>query len=203
MDYDKLFEIIKNLEFDTNRVITKTEGEEIYVLRPSKVSKRFKDYDAKKNFQIWLKEKDGQEFRPNHLRVMIDLNLRVRSRPELKKDLFVAFDNIFYHKDPENELKTLRKEKFEHSLNHIDIIATLSQLFIIEQEYNYHKESKYIPPTLFYQGWVRAFIDGAKQIDNLSLSMGARQPPLSKYTERENKKSKRYEEGLKALWYLD
>ena len=53
----------------------------------------------KKNFQIWLKEGE-REFRPNHLRVMIDLNLRIRSRGDLKERLLFAFDNIFYGRDP-------------------------------------------------------------------------------------------------------
>ena len=146
-----MFKIVRELEFDNKKTIFKKGNTEIQLYRPSVLSARFKDYDVKKNFQIWLKEGE-REFRPNHLRVMIDLNLRVRSRPNLKKDLLIAFDNIFYGKDPEEELKKLCKENFEHYLNDLVIIGILSQLFIIEQEYGYHKKSMFEPPTLFFKG---------------------------------------------------
>lgn len=175
---------------------------EAYILRPSKLSKRFEGYDVEKNFQIWLR--DGKrEFRPNHLRVMIDLNLRTRSRPDLKKELLIIFDNVFYGKDPDMEILGIKDEQFEHFLNPLKIIACLHQLFIIEQEYCYHKESKFNPPTLFYQGWVREFIDSPKEIDNLCMSVANRQPPIAKYTEKENKKSKKYDPTIGKLWYLN
>ena len=201
MDKQAIFEIVKNLEFDKKNVVF-NEGAEIFLLRPSKLSKKFKDYDVKKNFQIWLK--DGErEFRPNHLRVMIDLNLRVRSRPELKNKLLLAFDSIFYGKDPEIELKELSKEKFAHFLNPLKVIGILVQLFIIEQEHGYHKESKFDPPTLFFQGWIREFIDNPKEIDNLCMSVANRQPSEARYTNLENKKSKKHNPQLEALWYLE
>jgi len=198
----EIFKIVKELEFDIKKTIFKKGNTEIQLYRPSKLSARFKDYDVKKNFQIWLKEND-REFRPNHLRVMIDINLRVRSRPELKKDLLLAFDNIFYGKDPEKELMKLSKQKFEHYLNDLVVIGILSQLFIIEQEYGYHKESMFEPPTLFFQGWIREFIDNPKEIDNLCMSVCNGQPPLTKYVNQENKKHKMYVKESPALWYIN
>ena len=134
---------------------------------------------------------------------MIDLHLRVRSRPDLKNKLLQAFDDIFYKKDASTSVKELKEEKFEHFLNPIGITATLSQLFIIEQDYNYNKESKFDPPTLFYQGWIRQFIDSSKEIDNLCMSVCNGQPPAAKYTKLENRKSKTYEAKLPNLWYLE
>src|SRR3989338_4983611 len=139
-----MFKIVIELPFDNKQTIFKRGNTEIQLLRPSKLSARFKAYDPKKNFQIWLKEGE-REFRPNHLRVLIDLNLRVRSRPDLRKDLLLAFDNIFYGEDPDKELASLEKENFEHFLNPIRIIGYLAQLFIIEQEHAYHKESMFDP----------------------------------------------------------
>ena len=133
---------------------------------------------------------------------MIDLNLRYRSRPDLKNDLLVAFDNIFYGADPNKEIKRFEKESFEHYLNTLKIIANLDQLFIIEQEYNYTKESKFDPPTLFYQGWIRQMIDSPKEIDNLCMSVCNGQPPQVKYTNKENKKHKNFQEERAELWYL-
>lgn len=204
MRYSEVFGIVKKLEFDTEKVICKDGDVTLYILRPSQVSKRFKNYDINKNFQIWLKEGNEKPFRPNHLRAMIDLNLRVRSRPDLKRELLVAFDKIFYHEEPDTVIAKLANEKFEHFLNPLKIIATLSQLFIIEQEYCYNKPSNYIPPTLFYQGWLRAFIDAKTPIDIMSLSIGQFRPPPNQYTEKENEnpKNKKYDPNHKLLWYF-
>jgi len=202
MNKQTMFNIIKDLPFDINKVVYRKDNLEVYLFRPSKLSKRFEGYDVKKNFQIWLKEGE-RTFRPNHLRVMIDLNLRVRSRQDLKKKLLLAFDNIFYGADPEKELKELLKENFEHFLNDLIVIGILSQLFILEQEYGYHRESKFDPPTLFFQGWIREFIDNPKEIDNLCMSVCNGQPPLAKYVKFENKKDKKHNPKLKSLWYVD
>ncbi len=201
MDKSSMLNVVKKLPFDIKQSVYKEGNIEVQLFRPSTLSKRFKSYDVKKNFQIWLKE-DGREFRPNHLRVMIDLNLRVRSRGDLKEKLLASFDNIFYGKDPLSELKDLKDEKFEYYLNSLTIVGVLSQLFIIEQEYAYHRESNFDPPTLFYQGWVREFIDNPKEIDNLCMSVCSGQPPLAKYVALENKKNRKFSSNLQPLWYL-
>lgn len=197
----EMFKIVIELPFDNKWTVFKIGNTEIQLLRPSKLSARFKEYDPQKNFQIWLKEGE-REFRPNHLRVMIDLNLRVRSRQDLKRELLIAFDNIFYGEDPEKELFKLSNQKFEYYLNDLLVIGVLAQLFIIEQEYGYHKTSKFEPPTLFFQGWIRQFIDNVKEIDNLCMSVCNGQPPLAKYVNLENKKHKFYVKESPALWYL-
>lgn len=199
MNYNKTLEKIKKLKFEKKVVIFKEQETSIFVVRPSK---EFKNYDKNKNFQIFLKIGE-REFKPNHLRIMIDLHLKVRSRPELKNQLLTAFDKIFYGIDPIIAIKSLLKEKFEHELNSISIIAILSQLFIIEQDYNYTGKSNYEPPTLFYQGWIRQFIDSSKEIDNLCMSVCSRQPPAAKYTSFENKKHKKFQSKNHLLWYLD
>jgi len=202
---DTLF-IVKDLEFDKRLDVFSFEGIIIYITRPSKLSKNFleKGYDPKKNFQIWMI--DGQrEFRPNHLRVFIDLNLRVRCKPEHKRDLLLAFDSIFYGNEPVDSMAKLSKIQFSHYLNPLPVIGVLSQLFIIEQEYGYlsHRESKYDPSSLFYQGWVRQFIDSPREIDIMSMSVCRFQPPKASYTNKENKKHKKYSPNLKALWYCE
>lgn len=202
MLYSEMLQIVKDLEFDKHLEILNDKGVCISILRPSQLSNRFKNYDKEKNFQIFINDKE-RLFRPNHLRIMIDLNLRIRSRPELKNELLLVFDNIFYGEDPDEAIKPIINESFEHYLNSIRIIAHLSQLFLIEQDYGYHKESKFDPPTLFYQGWVREFIDSPKEIDNLCMSVCSFRPPTSKYVKKENKKDKAYEPNLKKLWYIE
>ncbi len=204
MDYKEMLGIIENLRFDTKKTVCVDEdGTEIYVIRPSELPKNLKNkYDVKKNFQIWLTE-GTREFRPNHLRVFIDINLRIRSRPELKKQLLTIFDNIFYGKDPEKELDILKNDEFKHSLNALKTIATLAQLFLIEQEFNYNRESNFDPKTLFLQRWIREFIDSPKEIDNMCMSVCNGQPPKTQYTTKENKKHKGYTKNIELQWYLN
>ncbi len=201
MKYAQRLDLIKDLRFDEETFIY-TDGElELYVFRPSELSKRFENYDAKKNFQIWLR--DGERrFRPNHLRVFIDLYLRVRSRPDLKNKLAIAFDGIFYGEDPDDLVKVFEDETFDHYLNSLHITMCLSQLFLIEQAYGYHRESKYNPRTLFYQGWIRQVIGSDKEIDNLIMSISRGQPPAVRYTSGDDQNHKKYEGRPKALWWL-
>jgi len=199
MEYSDLLYEIKSLKIGNSISIFNEYGVEIFISRPEKA---FKDYKLEKNFQVFIKEGE-RTFRPNHLRVMLDLNLRVRSRPDLKNDLLNSFDDIYYRKNSIVSIQNLESEKFEHFLNPIKVIAILSQLFIIEQDFNYDRESNFEPPTLFYQGWIRQFIDNTKEIDNLAMSLCNRQPPSAKYTNLENKKSKKFIEQLPRLWYLD
>jgi hypothetical protein len=202
MNYSEMLRVVKELGYDTKLTIFSEQGIEIYLLRSSSLPARFKGYHLAKNFQIFLKEGE-REFKPNHLRIMIDLHLRVRSRPDLKKDLLTAFDKIFYGMNPDEAVADLQKERFEHFLNPLGIIANLSQLFIIEQDYNYTKPSNFDPATLFYQGWIRQFIDSSKEIDNLCMSVCNGQPPASKYTISENRKHKKYNQDVRPLWYLN
>lgn len=197
MTYSSLYNLVSKLPIGSKKSIIIDGDIEIYILRPSKI---FKDYDVNKNFQIFLKEGE-REFRPNHLRVIIDLHLRCISRPDLKNDLLLAFDNIFYKKDALKSIKPIEHIDFKHSLNSLKIIASLHQLFLIEQELNYTKVSKYDPITLFYQGWIRQAIDSPKEIDNLVMSICRYQPPLARYTSKENRKNKKFKEDLDTLWY--
>src|SRR5690606_17418102 len=117
---------------------------------------------------------------------MIDLHLRSISRPDLKRELLLAFDEIFYKKDTFISIQKLVNEEFRFCLNSLQLIAVLHQLFLIEQELNYTKESHYDPVTLFYQGWIRQSIDSTKEIDNIVMSICRFQPPTAKYTCKEN-----------------
>lgn len=202
MKKSALLNVVIELKFDKDYTLFQDDdGTRLYINRPSRVSPRFKNYDINKNFQIWMSNR-SRTFRPNHLRLLIDVNLRVRSRPDLKSRLLEGFDSIYYGSDPKEALVNLAKENFQHFLNSVVFIGYLAQALFIEQEYNYNKVSKYDPPSLFLLGWIRQFIDSPKEIDNLTMSVANRQPPSSKYVEKENHKSESYQDDLKSLWYL-
>lgn len=96
MKYTELEQIIIDLHFDVEKEIYSNDVQTLYVVRPKKLSERFKEYDASKNIQIWLKIGDKKPFKPNHFRLLIDLYTRVRECPESKNTLLEVFDRIFY-----------------------------------------------------------------------------------------------------------
>jgi hypothetical protein len=203
MKYDEMVKIISSLNLGEKRsILVDNEDVELYVVRPEIVPSKLKNkYEATKNFQICIKQK-FQDFKPNHLRVLIDLSLKVKAQPKLKERMLLAFDNIYYGNDPIKEVEQFKDITFPHFLNSMEIIASLSQLFLIEQDLNYSRESHYDPKGLFFQGWVREFIDSPKEIEIMCVSAARGQPPNTKYTSKENKKSKKHQPDLKPLWYL-
>lgn len=203
--YRDIVHIVKNLEFDKEKIICVDNfGIELYIFRPSKTSRRLKHkYDPKKNIQVWMKGPGLAPFMPNHLRLLIDLNLRAKSRPDLKGRLFDLFDTIFHGSDPEEEIKKFQGEEFPLYLNSLKIITQLAQLLLIEQELYYPRESKFDPPSLFLQGWIRQFIDSPREMDIMCMSVARYQPPKVKYTSKDNKKHKDYTKNLPRRWYLD
>lgn len=216
MNYKELYQKVIDLPIGEKETILELNGVEIYISRPDKISDKFKEkgYTIEKNFQIFLKEE--RPFKPNHLRVLIDLNLRTRFRPDLKEKILNLFDNIFYNKQYKELFKELKKEKFEHYLNKdLEITVCLYMLFLIEQNYNYPKESKYDPKTLFFHGWVRQIICDDIELDNSIVSAARGQPPKVGYTEQDSKikevtkqkkkmkvDNEKYNSNPKKFWYL-
>lgn len=201
LKYIEIYEKVENIKIWKKETILKWSDYEIYVFRPEK---KFKNYDINKNFQIYLKLSNGREFRPNHLIVMIDLNLRIRGNIEQKENLLKLFDNIFYKKDYSKNIEELKKKSFAHFLYDIEMISTLYLLFLIEQEYNYPDAmSKYSPKTLFLHWWIRQFVCEWKEIDNLVMSVCRGQPPMVKYTFQDDLNHKKYNKDRGDLWYLN
>lgn len=201
MNYEELKEFVYSAPFDVMTEVYRNGDDVLSVYRPTKLSKRFKDYDVKKNFQIFMKEGKNKEFRPNHLRMFIDLKLRVMEHPELKIMLLESFDKIFYGSDPYKAVKVMKNHKFTLCLNSIETIACLAQLFLLEQNEGFGQKSKYNPPSLYLQGWIRTFLYEST-VDDLLKSLTRNNPPKVKYTKRDDRNHKDYVNHEKSLWYL-
>ena len=137
MTYNEMRAIVLGLSFDTMTEIYSNGKQSILIYRPSTLSERFKNYDITTNFQIFLKIGNDKPFRPNHLRLLIDLKLRAREFPQSKEELLIAFGKIFYGMEPLDAIKPLTHIHFTQYINPIDITAILAQLFIIEQDVGY------------------------------------------------------------------
>lgn len=203
MTYSDMKETVLRLPFDTMNIIYNNSEQAILLYRPSTLSKRFKDYDVNTNFQIFLKIGTDKPFRPNHLRLLIDLKLRVRENPQAKKELLSSFDKIFYGADPLEAIKPLNHIFFTQYINPIDITAVLAQLFIIEQNIGYGIKSTFDPPALYIQGWIRTFIASGQEIDQIVYRICRNTPPAVKYTCQDNRKHKQYNPNAELLWYIN
>lgn len=139
---------------------------------------------------------------PNHLRLLIDLELVRRACPEAVKPILKAFDGVFYGQDPLDVFKQVRDISLPSLLRPLDYDLCLEQLFISEQAIGYQKESIFEPKYLYLHGYIRAVLCGDKEIDKLVWS-ATRSAPASKFTSKDNKKSKKYDPGRKELWYVE
>ena len=147
----ELRNIMMNLPFDNMCEMYSNGEQAIFVSRPSQLSPRFKDYDVNTNFQIHLQIGNDKPFKPNHLRLLLDLKLRTRELPESKDILLEAFDNIYYGMDPIMAISPAIHIRYGQYINPIDITAVLAQLFLVEQDIGYGSKSKYVPPSLYLQ----------------------------------------------------
>lgn len=201
MTYNRMRDIVLNLPFDTMTEVYNNEKQTILIYRPSTLSERFKKYDVNKNFQIFLKIGDDKPFRPNHLRLLIDLKLRARELPQATEELLIAFDKIFYGEEPLVAIKPLTLIHFTQYINPIDITAILAQLFIIEQDIGYGSKSTFDPPSLYIHGWIRTFIESNQEIDQIVYRICRNTPPAVKYTCQDNKNHPKYNPNATLLWY--
>lgn len=201
MNYTELERIIIDLPFDEEKEIYSNKGQTLYVVRPRELSERFKEYDASKNIQIWLKIDGKKPFKPNHFRLLIDLYTRVRECPESKDILLEVFDRIFYGEDPLKLMHLLAPYTYTQAINPIDIEVVLAQLFIAEQNIGFGKKSKYNPRSLYIQGWIRTFINADYEIDQVISGISYNRPPLVGYTKQDDQNHKEYNPNAKPLWY--
>ncbi len=202
MTYEEMKDIVLELPFDTMTEVYNNGEQAILIYRPSTLSERFKDYNVNTNFQVFLRIGNDKPFRPNHLRLLIDLKLRARELPQAKEELLIAFDKIFYGEDPLFAINSLIHIRFTQYINPIDITAILAQLFIIEQDIGYGGKSTFNPPSLYIHGWIRTFIASEQEIDQIVYRICRNTPPAVKYTCQDNKNHRNYNPNAEYLWYL-
>ena len=202
MIYSEIEQIVLDLPFDTYKEVYNNGTQSILIFRPSKLSSRFANYDINTNFQIFLKIGDNKPFKPNHLRLLLDLKLRCRELPSTKESMLLAFDKIFYGQDPLIAIQPLLSIPFTQFINPIDITAILAQLFIVEQNIGYGNRSTFQPASLYIQGWIRTFIHSDQEIDQVVYRICRNTPPQVSYTCQDNKNHKKYNEQAEPLWYL-
>ena len=181
MTYNDMLNLVLALPFDTMKEVYSNGEQSLLIFRPSTLSKRFKNYDVNTNFQIFLKIGDDKPFKPNHLRLLIDLKLRAREIPQSRIELLTAFDKIFYGAEPLEAISPLTHINFTQYINPIDIN----------------------PPSLYIHGWIRTFIASDHEIDQIVYRICRNTPPAVKYTCQDDKNHPKYNPNAELLWYID
>ena len=180
MDFEKLKDLISEIKIGETKTIYKLGNVELYVHRPEKVGRSVKQtYDLKKNFQIFMKKPGHNDFKPNHLRILINLHLKKESDNKSAEKVFDILEKVYDGEDPlkfEKELSTLN---FRMSLDSALVDVCCAQLFMAEQEIAY-PGGKVKPPRAYIMGYIRIIREGQQEIDKL-LWNSIRHPPAIKY----------------------
>ena len=187
MKMKDLKDLILNLEITERKTIyTTSKGEEIFVYKPSKPSATLKhaDYDPRRNFQIFLKFPNKREFRPNHLRLLLDLHLKRLSDKIKSNYIFSVLEKIYEGDDPVDFADKLKDLDFRMQIDSSVLNIYYGQLFMIEQDINWsYRKTQCDPPRSYLMGYIRMVHSGEKEIDRLLWS-ATRNPPPKKWREK-------------------
>jgi hypothetical protein len=175
--YEQLLQEIKNLKVGSRKEIYSELGNQIIIFRPEKLGRSLKnkDYDISKNFQIILKKPDEKEFLPNHLRVLIEFNHKMKNPKEKFNVFYNMVEEIYSGEDPLKFKERLKELNLSEELDPSIITLCLIQLFMAEQDINY-TEGKVQPPRAFLMGYIRFIKTKEQNIDKILWS-SIRHPP--------------------------
>ncbi len=209
MKFEPLKQEIYALDLGERKNVYECEnGSTIYVYRPEEEVKGLtQDYEVELNFQIFLKKPEEEEFRPNHLRVLIDYHLKKESRKNESRKLLSAVERIYEGEDLETLLEEFESYDYEMQIDHLDVTLYLTQLFMVEQAITWgeraSRDSKFDPPYLFFMGYLRMVFDEAKEIDKICWGAANQNLPWVGYTKKDNKNRDEYTEEKDRYWYLN
>lgn len=180
MEMSQLIKELLTLEEGEHRIVyTGEKGVKVTVTHTGKLSPR--------DFGVGLINLNEQEFRPTHIRLLIDLYIKKISNEAGAYKLFLALEKINNGTDPgeiKNEVKEL---KFPMQLDDAETNLYYTQLLMVEQDINYApgtgKQSKLNPPHEYLMRFIRWVASGDATIDRiLFAAAGRRYPAPEKYS---------------------
>mgnify|MGYP001590659231 FL=1 len=184
MDYRDLLDTINKLKIGESKNIYRVDNTDLWIHRPEKLGSSLKNkekYDVKTNFQIFMRGEDGIAFKPNHLRILLDLHLKLISNPDDAEQLFLILEKIYNGEDPIKFKEKLLKMSFKMQLDTSLINVCCAQLFMSEQDVNYTK-GKIQPPRAYLMGYIRLIKTKQENIDKV-LWNSIRHPPRIEFRE--------------------
>lgn len=179
MDFNLLKARIINLELGKREdIYFPAKDVVVFVNKPLKVPTQLKNskrYDPQQNFQIGIAKAGYNEFLPNHLRILMDLNLKNQEDSKKAEILFDAIQAVYDGEDPQKFEKQLKSLHFDRQIEASYTDLCLTQLFMLEQDVNY-TFGKIQPPRSYLMGYIRMVQLKAEEIDKLLWS-STRHPP--------------------------
>jgi len=177
MEMLRLSAELRNLNKSEHRVIYTSKSKvQVTVTQTGKFSEN--------DYAVGLIKENKEEFRPTHIRLLIDLYIKRESNLEGSKKLFKALEEVYNGKDPELYVEELRKINFPMQLDEAEVNLYIAQLLMIEQDFNFGpgapKKSKLDPPRKYLMRFLRWVAAGDTQIDRIIFAAAGRKYPAPK-----------------------
>jgi len=133
------------------------------------------------DFAVGLLIPGKEEFYPTHIRLLIDLFIKRLSSPQNAHSLYLAFEEMYQGKDPEELIDSVNKLEFPMKFDEPIVNLYYSQLLMIEQDINYgpgsDKQSKLNPPREYLMRFIRWTADEKAEIDKIIFAAAGRRYP--------------------------
>lgn len=171
---DKLATQLRQLKKDEHRIIFTSKNN---IKVTVKQTGKFSPWD----YAVGLIVNNDEEFYPSHIRLLVDLYIKRESNLEDSKKLFLALEAVYSGKDPTLYFNSMRKLNFPMQLDEAEVNLYLTQLLMIEQDFNYgsdgNKRSKLDPPREYLMRFIRWIAAEDTQIDKIIFAAAGRKYP--------------------------
>jgi hypothetical protein len=174
MEMSKLAAKLRNLKEKKRAVIyTSKKGVQVTVTHTAKHS----DDD----YAVGLVIPGREEFRPTHIRLLIDFYIKRESNEPEARELHKCLESVYSGEDPATFSDALEKIQFPMHLDEAETNLYVSQLLLIEQDFNFGpgapKTSKMDPPRQYTMRFFRWVASGDNQIDRIIFAAAGRKYP--------------------------
>jgi len=133
------------------------------------------------DFAVGLAIPGQDEFYPTHIRLLIDLYIKRISNPKDAHNLYLAFEEMYQGKDPDELINKVKDLEFPMKFDEPIVNLYYSQLLMIEQDINYgpgsEKQSKLDPPREYLMRFIRWTADEKAEIDKIIFAAAGRRYP--------------------------
>jgi hypothetical protein len=134
------------------------------------------------DFAVGLVIPGQAEFRPTHIRLLVDLYIKKMSNPEGAHKLFVALERVNFGEDPKKLTGKLKRLNFPMKFDSPEVNLYYAQLLLIEQDFSfgpetYKKQSKLKPPREYLMRFIRWVASGDDQLDRIIFAAAGRKYP--------------------------
>lgn len=143
------------------------------------------------DFAVSLTIPGKAEFKPTHIRLLVDLYIKKESDPLAAKSLFLAIERLSDGEDPTVLAQPFDQTKFPMQLDSAEVNLSYTQLLLIEQDVNFGlygnttKTSKLTPPREYTMRFIRWVAAGDTELDQILFAgAGRKYPAPERYSKK-------------------